>query len=181
MEESKPQGFRILSKFSRKRIFLILILLILVGGVGTGVLLVKASDNPDFCTMCHIMKPYYDSWYDSSLLANKHAAEGLVCHDCHESTVTVQVEEGFKYVTGNYENPLTQREFSREFCLECHSDFKEIVTKTNFSESNPHESPHYEDMECNLCHNMHTESEVYCAQCHEFEWQGSLDNEWQNI
>ena len=39
--------------------------------------MLNASNDPAFCNSCHIMEPcYYESWDDSNLLANKHAAEG---------------------------------------------------------------------------------------------------------
>ncbi len=163
--------------FSKKVILAALGLTVIIGG-GAGAYLVKASENPAFCAACHIMQSYYDSYHDSDLLANKHAEADLVCHDCHESSIAIQAEEGFKFITGNYQVPLEKREFSREFCLECHDDFDTMVkAATNFEESNPHDS-HNGEMECTVCHNMHQESEVLCSECHIFNWIDQLDESW---
>lgn len=158
------------------------ILLMLVGSAillaGTaGVILLKASDNPAFCGTCHIMRPYFESWSDSQLLAAKHSAADVECHDCHEATIATQMEEGFKYVTGSYEVPLEKRVFTKEFCLECHDDFDSIKAATDFEEGNPHDS-HNGEQECNLCHSMHQPSQAMCSQCHFFSWVNELDEGW---
>jgi Nitrate/TMAO reductases, membrane-bound tetraheme cytochrome c subunit len=172
-------------KLFTKKVLFIIIAAILVIGTGAGIGLVKASDSPAFCTACHIMQPYYQSWQSSDLLANKHAAAGVTCHQCHESSISIQAEEGLKFVTGDYKTPLDKREFgTREFCLKCHSDsggattFEEAQTKTNFGESNPHDS-HNGEQDCNLCHNMHQQSQVMCAECHTFNWMKNLDGSWK--
>lgn len=183
MEENhtKHEGRKIFNK----KVVLISILVVLIIGAGAGVGLVKASDNPVFCSTCHIMQPYYQSWQNSDLLANKHAAAGITCHQCHESSISIQAEEGLKFVTGDYKTPLDKREFgTREFCLKCHSDaggattFAEAQAQTNFEESNPHDS-HNGEQDCNLCHNMHQQSQVMCTQCHSFDWMKNLDGSWK--
>lgn len=172
-EEQKKQGFNF------KKIILIAALIVVVIGAGGGIYMLKASDNPEFCSSCHIMEPYYESWNDSNLLAHKHAIseDKLECHDCHEPNLSTQIEEGIKFVTGNYQDPLEKREFSRDFCLECHDDWDSIVEATDFEDSNPHDS-HNGEQECNVCHNMHRQSVVMCAQCHFFSWIEQLDDSW---
>jgi len=51
---------------------------------------------------------------DSNLLVYKHSQAGVKCHDCHESSIVLQAEEGFKYVTGDYKDPLEKRNFANE-------------------------------------------------------------------
>ncbi|NLU50222.1 MAG: cytochrome c3 [Syntrophomonadaceae bacterium] len=177
MEQNDRSRRGILKKVFNKRVLLIIAALVIVIGAGAGVGLVKASDNPAFCSTCHIMKPYYESWKDSNLLAKKHADEDVKCHDCHEASLSTQVNEGVKYITGDYQTPLEKREFSRDFCLECHDDFASIKAKTNFAEANPHDS-HNGEQECNLCHSMHQQSKVMCAECHVFSWIDELDESW---
>lgn len=174
------KGFR--ERFFNKKVLLIVAVLVIVGGTGFGVFMVKASHDPAFCTACHIMEPYYESYNNSNLLANKHAEAGLVCHDCHEPSITTQAEEGIKYITGNYQTPLEKRSFSKDFCLECHENYEEVKfenvkAKTDFEESNPHDS-HNGELECNTCHSMHQQSQVMCAQCHLFVWTTELDDSW---
>jgi len=90
-----------------------------------------------------------------------------------------KIHEGIAFVTGNYEKPLKERDFSREQCLECHwEDWEQTVAATDFEMSNPHDS-HLGEIECHLCHKMHRESQVYCAQCHDFEWFETLDKSWK--
>lgn len=173
--DGERQSFRV-RIFNRRLIFAIALLVILVGA-GGGIYMMKAGDHPAFCATCHIMRSYYDSWNDSNLLVNKHAEEGLECHDCHEPSLSTQLEEGIKYITGNYQTPLEKREFSQEFCLKCHDDMESVKDATDFEESNPHDS-HLGEQECNLCHNMHQQSQVMCAECHFFDWIDDLDDSW---
>lgn len=166
-------------KFVTKKYGLILMMLVFVlGGISAGVLL-KTSKEPSFCASCHIIKPHYQSWNEGPLLAAKHADQNVECLDCHEQSISEKVREGAIYVVGNYENPLEERDFAREDCLECHQEnWNQIVAATNFTASNPHDN-HLGEIDCNLCHKMHRESEVYCVQCHEFEWFESLDEKWK--
>ncbi|HWQ74640.1 MAG TPA: cytochrome c3 family protein [Syntrophomonas sp.] len=168
---------------SRKKLFtarniIIFAAIVIILGAGAVAGLVKASDNPAFCTSCHIMQPYYQSWDSSDLLANKHAAAGVTCHQCHESSVLTQAEEGLKFITGDYKTPLDKRNLgTRDFCLACH-DFDTVKSKTNFDDSNPHDS-HQGEQDCNLCHNMHQQSQLMCSQCHQFSWADKLDESWK--
>lgn len=177
MKEVEP-GKKKRKKFFTKKVILMMIaaFIVIVGGTGIG--LVKASEKPAFCSACHNMESYYASYEDKGLLANKHAKAGVTCHDCHQDGIGKKMEEGVKYVTGNYENPLEKRDFgTREFCLQCH-DFDEVKSKTNFEESNPHDS-HNGEQDCNTCHSMHQESKVMCLDCHTFEWTDDLDESWK--
>jgi len=178
MEE---KSFR--QRFLNKRTILVVLIaaVIIVTGVAAGLL--KASENPSFCATCHIVEPYYLSWKDSSLLDHKHAEEDITCQQCHERSIPEKAMEGLNYIIGNYEVPLEGGpEEMRQFCLECHSvdgqgsSWEEIVAATDFEESNPHDS-HHGDLECNVCHNMHEPSYVFCSQCHIFDWIDDLDKE----
>lgn len=172
---SEKRGFR--ERFFNKKAIIIAAVTIIVIGAGAGAGLVKASDNPAFCQTCHIMQKYYDSWHAGDLLAKKHADADLKCHDCHDSSITVQAKEGIKFITGNYKDPLDQRKMPREFCLKCHDDFDAVKAKTNFEESNPHDS-HKGEQDCYLCHSMHRQSRVMCLDCHNFKWIDELDDSW---
>ncbi|NPV91350.1 MAG: cytochrome c3 [Firmicutes bacterium] len=191
-QDSSPKGFR--ERFLNKRVILIAAAVVLILGGGTGAALVKASDNPSFCNNCHIMKPYYESWNSGNLLANKHAAAGVDCHACHESSISVQASEGIKYITGDYKEPLEKRVFYKQFCLDCHSEagigavkgttFEQAKLNTSYTEkagvSNPHDS-HIGEQECNVCHNMHQQSNMMCAECHanSYDWIDNLDSSWK--
>jgi len=163
--------------FSRKTVLLVAALIVFIGAAATAVLL-QASEKPGFCASCHVIKPYYESWQVGDLLAAKHGEAKTNCLDCHQQSITEKIHEGVAYVTGSYEKPLKERDFSSEQCLQCHSkDWDKTVAATSFEMSNPHDS-HLGEIECHLCHKMHRESEVYCAQCHEFDWFKNLDHSW---
>ncbi|MGJ7910378.1 cytochrome c3 family protein [Neobacillus sp. LXY-1] len=174
-QKSKKKLFK---KLSRKRlIFILLSVFVLLMLSGFGV--IKASDNPAFCsTLCHNMEPMYDSYEHSNLLANAHKKKDVVCHDCHQDSLAKKSSEGVKYVTGDYEDPMKTREFSKSMCLKCH-DYEKVKAKTNFKDSNPHDS-HNGQLDCNKCHRMHEPSKVYCANCHEFSWMEKLPDSFSS-
>lgn len=171
--------------FLNKQSLLILMIVFIVIGAGIGGAVLKASENPAFCASCHIMEPYYESWYDSEshLLASRHATEDVDCHQCHEPTIATQLNELFLFVTKQYKVPLEKRDFDRDFCFECHTEnggattWEEAILATDYAESNPHDS-HNGLLECNVCHNMHQPSQAFCAECHIFNWLDDLDEGW---
>lgn len=152
-----------------KKIILGLIIAFVVIGMSSGFFLVRASHNPSFCGTCHIMRPQYQSWSTANLLANKHKQADVTCQACHKSSYADKAKQGVKFVTGQYEEPLPELKVSKQECLKCHGSYEKIAERTAKLEPNPHQSPHFSDMECNLCHKMHKESKLYCAQCHDFD------------
>lgn len=66
-------------------------------------------------------------------------------------------------------------EVSTQDCLKCHQDYEILAERTEFLgyDDNIHASPHYPDMDCNLCHASHEESKNYCVMCHS---QDSMKN-----
>lgn len=162
----------------KSKTLLVIIAAILVIGLGGGFTLIHVSKNPSFCGTCHIIKPYYESWSSGSLLAAKHKTQGVECLDCHQKSYLEKAKEGMNYITGNYSTPLKQINFPAELCLKCHEqDFDKVKLATNFEQSNPHDS-HLGQIDCTLCHKAHRQSEVYCAQCHDFTWFKELDSNW---
>lgn len=165
--------------FLRKKRWFIIAAVIFVLGITAAAAGLKASENPRFCASCHIIEPYYQSWKEGPLLAAKHSAENVNCTDCHQATVAEKMHEGFAYVTGQYADPLKERIATREDCLKCHQDdWQQTVAATQYDHGNPHDS-HLGETDCSLCHKMHRTSEVYCAQCHEFDWFKKLGSAWK--
>lgn len=164
-------------KYSIKMVLIITLLTSAVF-VSAGFIGEKAiSDHPELCLACHNMQPYYDSWQHSNLEANKHAVAGITCHDCHKSSIPDQVNQVWKYATSDYETPLEKRDFGTvEFCTDCH-EFASFIDSTNYEESNPHNS-HNGLLECNECHQSHGDSQVFCNQCHTFDWASTLPENW---
>lgn len=184
MENDSKEGKSFREKYLNKKVVLIVIGAgILLGAITAGGLL-KASENPSFCGLCHIIEPFYESWNTGVLLDNKHAGEDVECLDCHHRTIPEKAMEGLNFITGNYTLPLEGPPGDRAMCLDCHSEdgegssWEEIQAATIFEESNPHDS-HNGEQDCNVCHSMHEKSEVFCAQCHIFGWIDELDESWE--
>lgn len=84
-------------------------------------------------------------------LSHTHMANDMTCTDCHE-------RKPFALVP-------TER------CRECHGTPEEVSALTRTKEAfNPHDSPHYgNEMDCDLCHHLHSKSENVCGDCHDLE------------
>lgn len=98
----RPTGF--FSRFSRPLKILIqigILGVILMTVVTVG--FIEYSGHPSFCTNCHIMQPYYDSWATSSHNTVKciscHYAPGIKAEAMGKIQAANQV---VKYVTGSY-------------------------------------------------------------------------------
>ncbi|WP_257822753.1 cytochrome c3 family protein [Salipaludibacillus agaradhaerens] len=75
-------------------------LLLVLSGIFIGIVLfagtvgsMKATDSPEFCSTCHIMDDYYDSFMDSN-----HAT--LSCNDCHAPNDSLTAKLVFKAKAG---------------------------------------------------------------------------------
>lgn len=60
-------------------------------------------------------------------------------------------------------------------CLQCHKSYDALAKRSGHLgyDDNIHASPHYPDMDCNICHSSHKKSTNYCAMCHS---QDSMKN-----
>lgn len=85
--------------------------------VGTGM---EVSSRPPFCGSCHIMRPYYESWQQST-------HRNVACVECHiPPGVTAELRKKYealsmvaRYFTGTYgTNPWA--EIDDAACLRCH-------------------------------------------------------------
>jgi len=130
-------------------------------------------ETPQFCgNTCHMMQPYVDTLETGGKMAAKHAEAGVSCLDCHEPTIEEQMRELKVYVTGEYKNPLKKRKFENDWCFRCHEhDTYEMVKETTADwveevNRNPHDSPHFHNLECYMCHQSHRDSAIYCSECH---------------
>jgi fumarate reductase flavoprotein subunit len=69
-----------------------------------------------------------------------------------------------------------------ELCLGCHEhgSYEQIAwrttdlgvtdSKAKGHEANPHQPPHYDELECNSCHQIHQESTLLCWECHTYDF-----------
>jgi cytochrome c nitrite reductase small subunit len=174
---------------------------LVIGGIAVGILLLLGAagwnyhEQPNFCSTCHIMEPYLESWNSSDFSVHAHAMEGVNCLECHEPTIQQQVDELVKFVKNEYENPLEERQFDSDWCFRCHEhgSVEEVIARTqdyvvNDEIINPHD-PHAnvdiealqeETLECSNCHKMHRESPELksCYTCHHMYTFQSCSN-WE--
>ena len=129
--------------------------------------------SASYCASCH--SEYYDTWTGEDnphSLAHSHAEMSISCQTCHDRSVNESLAEITNYITGNYYYPFSESELSDETCLSCHGDMKRVSTLTNTkftgAEYDFHNG-HIEDLTCGTCHNMHRESMLACAECHDVD------------
>ncbi|MGQ9665821.1 MAG: cytochrome c3 family protein [Anaerolineae bacterium] len=139
------------------------VLLIAANGVYA---LWKASYNPSFCGICHIIRPYVESYRSSQHTDNIHYQANVGCKECHETSPIGALQEVVAYVTRNYDNPLRERKVESDMCLKCHRSYQSLAARTAHLSRNPHDS-HWPNLRCTLCHKVHRPSQNYCAQCHD--------------
>lgn len=189
-------GKKAKKKGGKKKLLIILGIVVVVLAVAV-VAGLQWHEQPSFCgQVCHkVMSIYVEDWESGGGLAQAHAdagaaelvtakvayPEGIECLDCHEPTISQQIEELTMYVSGDYEVPMEFRQIgTSEFCEECH-DYEAVTALTeNWGGEegvNPHAS-HNGKLDCFNCHKMHLEeSTLYCNQCHNLEvpegWEGS--------
>lgn len=108
-----------------------------------------ASEKNRDCSECH--SEGKNSLRARVPLSHTHLANDVTCLDCHG-------QKPFAFV-------------STESCRECHGGPEEVSSLTRTKEAfNPHDSPHYgNDMDCDMCHHLHTRSENVCGDCHDLE------------
>ena len=162
------------------RIFLIIGILFVLFAVFS-IASILYTDRPEFCATCHIMKPYYKSWKESS----HNRVNCLKCH--HEPGIKAEVGgkitglvQVAQYLTGRYSNK-PKAEISDASCLRggCHK--KEKLTAKTVEFGNTIEFPHKIHLEnpgknirlrCTSCHRQLTNEEHMkvdtntCFVCH---------------
>lgn len=161
------------------------LLLVIIGSGLLGILLFFAflqyTKQPSFCTSCHFMQPYYDSWKSSTHYGK------AVCVDCHyhigfkrewaqRFRNSIQV---VKAVTDNYPPKPPKPDIDDKACMrpECHAS-KKKPEKVNYKGVIFDHQVHYGQpkrgitLHCNSCHtqmfrdkHMSIEENV-CFLCH---------------
>ncbi len=88
---------------------------------------------------------------EKPVIKDRHAAVGFKCATCHGDGP----EEQYK-------------KLSQKDCLECHKSYEKLAERTGHLgyDDNVHASPHYPNMDCNLCHATHKPTKNYCVMCH---------------
>ena len=141
----------------------------------------KVTAHPRFCTSCHYMDQYYDSWQHSS-------HKGVACIECHyEPGLKNEIAgkgEGLiqliKYVSHSYTN-RPHGIVSNESCLRsgCHSDIVKSGETLLFNgkirfrhDRHLNEHPRGQDLNCVSCHGQMVQgthigvTPTTCLTCH---------------
>ena len=136
------------------------------------------------CSNCHVLDSYVNSLSERAMLAGQHAAQGVGCVDCHDWRVEQQMADTVAYLTGEYTEPLPRLQVKMDQCFTCHehSSYDQIAWRTTDLGvtdptakghiANPHQPPHYTELECSSCHRMHQPSTLLCLECHTYEFPG---------
>ncbi len=88
---------------------------------------------------------------EKPVIKDHHSSLGFKCSTCHGDGP----EE--KYTA------LQQKD-----CFTCHKSYEKLAERTGHLgyDDNVHASPHYPEMDCNLCHATHKPTKNYCVMCH---------------
>lgn len=126
----------------KRKIIAILLSGIMVGGGGLFLYMLRAhtylGNDPSACVNCHIMAPYYATWFHSSHSRN------ATCNDCHvphQNAIkkwTFKGMDGMRHVSAFLTNSESQviranEESSRvimENCIRCHTQLNTEFVKT---------------------------------------------------
>ncbi len=118
----------------RKSIFIFIILPSIIGAclllfflIGPPKLLAK-TDKPGFCIKCHVMEPYYESWFHSGAHKRKNCVECHLPNDSIGSHYAWKAIFGLKevivYYTGNVPEPIKITSHGGKVlqsnCIRCH-------------------------------------------------------------
>lgn len=122
--------------------------------------------NPDNCSVCHLMDSHVDSYYESSHMDQAHEAAEVLCTDCHDSSLSSNVRMVGNYLIGNYEDfdPSVAQDDS--MCADCHALDEVVEVTSAYGEFDPHGAFHGLNMDCNFCHRSHEAQIDYCSYCH---------------
>ncbi len=149
-------------------LFVVLIVLVVVFAILPFVMVAGYAgftmvETPEFCGyVCHNMKPYYDSYENSS-------HKGIRCAECHnepgllgflKGTVLGAAKESYLYISGNYGKEPIVCDLTGKSCLreECHKierlNEKEFIYEgITFSHSaHNKELPGNLKLKCTSCH-----------------------------
>jgi Cytochrome c3 len=127
----------------------------------------------EYCSTCHVIAPYYDSWKDSDFTAHAHEKAGIPCQACHTRSTGDGLRELFVNATRTQELPVRDHKVRAEECLRCHGSNEylaslttELIGPDGFALGrNPHDS-HWGPLDCGICHKMHKPSVDFCSNCH---------------
>jgi hypothetical protein len=187
----KPGCLRILRRILRFALIIVgvAVLIGLVGVVGLwGHLWEFRVGDPsaDTCGNCHVLEQYVATQDDPDLLINRHFVRDIDCLDCHAFDFERQAHETLAYLRDDYDQPFMRVQYGMETCFQCHEhgSYDQIAWRTTDlgvtdaqaggHDANPHQPPHYTELECHSCHRMHRPSTLLCSECHIYQFRFPL-------
>lgn len=75
----------------------------------------------------------------------------------------------FKCATCHGDGPEEKyTKLEQKDCFQCHGNYEKLAERTGHLgyDDNVHASPHYPNMDCDLCHATHKPTKNYCVMCH---------------
>lgn len=97
-----------------------------------------------------LLREIFTSAAESDYLDASHLSKDISCSACHGKDL------------------LGENAVEKNTCLVCHGPQDDLIAKTapkDFPDRNPHQS-HLGEIGCSVCHAGHTESKIYCLECH---------------
>lgn len=195
MTEPQPQPrarFRFFRRALKALLFL-LVALVLVGFAGVAVVwghfwdFQVGTPSSETCGSCHILEDYVNTLTDSTMLASNHARNDIGCVDCHAYDLDQQLTETIAYLQGDYDQPFFRAKYEMDTCFACHEhqSYDQLAWRTTDlgvtdaqaggHDANPHQPPHYSELECHTCHRMHRPSVLLCSECHAYEFSMPME------
>ncbi len=153
-------------------LILLTVFIVLAGVFGVSASLAY-MENPNVCSKCHAMEPFYKSYSDPEdyILIQTHKNEGITCIDCHspsgrENWDKVRTTILKKMVSYVYIGNVTaDTSMLKPDCTKCH----DIDTTFSVTEINPHGGVQSCEVSCHLVHEdliLGDFVEMDCAECH---------------
>ncbi|MBE0429234.1 MAG: NapC/NirT family cytochrome c [Thermoleophilia bacterium] len=168
-----------------RSILAVALAVLLVAIVGVTVWGIDYTNRPGFCSSCHIIEPYVETWSQSLMGGGLSGDRSVTCIDCHFEPGVIGFTRGkiyslmklTEFAIHRYETPPPSAELlTSTSCLECHGS----DPRPNFEDSTnvvDREHPSYPriivtDTErpenvIGFPHDFHVvDAQISCAECH---------------
>jgi len=124
----------------------LLISMVLLGGFYT--VAMAANESGSLSATPNLNDKYSAKNYP---IEGVHQKLGLTCKECHSEEKAEDYSSAMK-----------------ETCFKCHENYEKLQERTGHlgHNNNIHASPHFTNIDCDLCHKSHQPSQNLCVQCH---------------
>ena len=105
------------------------------------------------------------------LFALNLSAANLEVEKYSKENYPFKAHESLHFECKNCHKESDQKEYKKlttSECLSCHNSYEKLALQTGHLgyDDNVHKSPHYPNMDCDLCHSTHKQSRNFCVMCH---------------